>query len=34
MIVSYQKKFLKDLASIPSSFRIKIEDIVFKELPN
>jgi mRNA interferase RelE/StbE len=33
MIIFYQKKFLKDLAWIPSPLRKKIEDFVFKELP-
>lgn len=33
MQVSYNKKFLKDLASIPSKQRAKIENLVFKEIP-
>jgi mRNA interferase RelE/StbE len=32
MKVSYAKKFLKQLASIPSETRVKIEDFVFDEL--
>lgn len=32
MNVSYSKKFLKQLASIPSETRIKIEEFVFNEL--
>ena len=33
MIILYQKRFLKDLASIPSPNRRKIEHFVFDELP-
>ncbi len=32
MQVSYNKKFLKDLASLPSKQRIKVEQLVFKEI--
>jgi mRNA interferase RelE/StbE len=31
--VIYNKKFLKDLASLPSAQRIKVEKLVFKEIP-
>jgi mRNA interferase RelE/StbE len=31
--VKYRKKFLKELAHIPSQFRSSIEKFVFKELP-
>ena len=33
MEVLYSKKFLKDLASIPSKQRQEIENFVFQELP-
>lgn len=33
MQVTYNKKFLKDLASLPSKQRIKVESLVFKEIP-
>ena len=33
MNVVYQKKFLKQLAQIPSTTRIKIEKFAFEELP-
>ena len=33
MKVVYRKRFLKDLASIPASYRQRIESFVFKELP-
>lgn len=33
MQVFYSKKFLKELASIPSKTRIKVETLVFTELP-
>lgn len=32
--IEYQKKFLKDLADIPSVHRREIEDFVFDYLPN
>jgi len=32
MVVCYNKKFLKDLASIPKKDRDKIEDFVFEEI--
>lgn len=34
MKVEYPKKFLKDLARIPSQTRIRIEHFVFQELPS
>ena len=33
MKVIYRKKFLKELAKLPSAYRIKIENFVFEELP-
>jgi len=33
MKVAYRKRFLKDLASIPSNLRLAIERFVFEELP-
>lgn len=33
MKVVYQKRFLKDLASVPSNLRPSIERFVFEELP-
>ena len=33
MNIEYRKKFLKELAKIPSEIRIRIEDFVFEELP-
>ncbi len=33
MKVVYRKRFLKDLAAIPSSYRQRIEVFVFEELP-
>ena len=33
MKVHYRKKFLKQLSKIPSNFRSKIEEFVFKKLP-
>jgi mRNA interferase RelE/StbE len=33
LAVSYQKKFLKDLANIPPNFRHEIEHFVFDVLP-
>lgn len=33
MEVLYRKKFLKDLANIPSGFREKIEFLVFESIP-
>ncbi len=32
MLVQYNKKFLKDLASLPKKDREKIEDFVFEEI--
>lgn len=32
MVVFYNKKFLKDLASIPKKYRDKIEHFVFEEI--
>ncbi|RYE21230.1 MAG: type II toxin-antitoxin system RelE/ParE family toxin [Sphingobacteriaceae bacterium] len=32
MQVIYNKKFLKDLASVPSKQRIKVEKLVFQEI--
>jgi mRNA interferase RelE/StbE len=32
MKISYSKKFLKQLAGVPSETRVKIEDFVFNEL--
>lgn len=32
MIIIYDRKFLKDLAKIPSKNRIKIERFIFKEI--
>jgi mRNA interferase RelE/StbE len=32
MEVRYSKKFLKQLASVPSDTRVKIEELVFNEL--
>ncbi len=34
MNIHYQKRFLKDLAKIPSKTRSKIERFVFEELPH
>ncbi|HEX5718950.1 MAG TPA: type II toxin-antitoxin system RelE/ParE family toxin [Thermoanaerobaculia bacterium] len=34
MKVAYQKRFLKDLASVPSNLRPAIERFVFEELPH
>ena len=34
MKVVYRKRFLKDLAAIPSSYRRRIEIFVFEELPS
>ena len=33
MKIEYRKRFLKELAKIPSKNRIKIEKFVFEELP-
>ncbi len=33
MNLKYQKKFLKDLAQIPSKRRVQIEKFVFEEVP-
>jgi mRNA interferase RelE/StbE len=33
MKVAYRKRFLKDLASVPSHLRSSIERFVFEELP-
>ncbi|WP_419801288.1 type II toxin-antitoxin system RelE family toxin [Mucilaginibacter sp.] len=33
MQLIYNKKFLKDLASIPSKQRIKVEKLIFQEIP-
>ncbi|MBL7127818.1 MAG: type II toxin-antitoxin system RelE/ParE family toxin [Ignavibacteria bacterium] len=34
MKIEYKKKFLKELAKIPSKFRSPIEEFVFEELPS
>ena len=34
MKVSYRKKFLKQLAQLPSATRSQVEKFVFEELPN
>lgn len=34
MTCFYKKTFLKDLARVPSSYRIKIERLVFEDIPN
>ena len=34
MKVVYRKRFLKDLAAIPSSYRERIEVFVFEDLPS
>ena len=33
MKVTYRKKFLKELAKLPSAYRSKIEYYIFEELP-
>ncbi|MBN1904599.1 MAG: type II toxin-antitoxin system RelE/ParE family toxin [Deltaproteobacteria bacterium] len=33
MNTAYRKHFLKELSKLPSEYRTKIEDFVFKELP-
>ena len=33
MKVEYRKRFLKELAKIPSEIRLKIEKFVFEDLP-
>ena len=34
MQVTFNKKFLKDLANIPTKTRTRVEELVFKEIPN
>ena len=34
MKIIYRKKFLKQLAKVPSGTRVQIEKFVFEELPN
>lgn len=33
MNTAYRKHFLKELSKLPSEYRTKIEDFIFKELP-
>ncbi len=34
MEIKYKKQFLKDLASLPESYRTTVEALVFETLPN
>jgi len=34
MEISYKKQFLKDLVKLPSTFRQRIETLVFETIPN
>lgn len=34
MEIRYKKQFLKDLSKLPSSYRSKIEELVFEKIPN